>query len=106
MLLIPPLRTTPILDPSVAYRVLWAEFEECASKSSMASGKGPLTEAQLGRASTTDTYVCRAALPPPAKGRSGEVCQAFVAFNLQVARFTKQVRRLQAYCHLGRLAGS
>ena len=76
---------------------LWAEFENCATASSVKAGKGPLAPDQLGRAATVDTFVSREALPPPCKGRQGEVCQAFVAFNLQVARFTKQVRRLQAY---------
>ena len=46
---------------------------------------------------TFESTVHRSPLAPPTKDRQGEVSHAFFGLNAQMARLTRQLRRVQAY---------
>ena len=52
-----------------------------------------MTPAQLGRAATVETAVCRSPMAP----WQGEVGQKSFGLNAQLARFIRQLRRVQAF---------
>ena len=84
-------------DPSVLYRGIWVEFENLASVQLQAQGRPPPSQAQIGRAATIESSVHRSPLAPPTKGRQGEFSQAYCGLNAQMAGFTRQLRRVQAF---------
>ena len=85
------------VDPSLSYLKLWNEFEASAAFAAAQTGGPPVRPDQTGRGATVDTVLVKAEVAPPRTGRQGELGITFYGLNQQMARFVKQLRRVQAF---------
>ena len=60
--------------------------------------RAPLTHAQRGRGRTLETKLVRVSAAPCRKARDGDFQPEYYRANIGLAQWTRQVRRLQAYC--------
>ena len=72
-----------------------ATFEERVHQTSLRTKGTGLTEAQRGRAKTTDTKEIREYSKPLSKSREGDSLPSYIGISLQHSRWFRQLRRLE-----------
>ena len=85
-------------SPRSRYEALWHAYEERLSCAKVQASRAPLTHAQRGRGRTLETKLVRVSAAPCRKARDGDFQPDYFRANIGLAQWTRQVRRLQAYC--------
>ena len=85
-------------SPRSRYEALWHAYEERLSCAKVQASRAPLTHAQRGRGRTLETKLVRVSAAPCRKARDGDFQPEYYRANIGLAQWTRQVRRLQAYC--------
>ena len=90
----PDFWTQATADPDVKYKMLWQHIETNACKKL----PFPVPAKAIGRATTTNVKgKVDGKIPPPKKGRPGDIRPQYVCASFRHSQWLRQVRRLQAY---------
>ena len=82
------------------YRALWQHLEAGLDGHLQQAGLPGLTPQQRGRACTTEVTWVRREIPPLKRSRKSDIQIQFAGDHWQHFHWTRQLRRIQSYCHL------